>query len=87
MIRLLLFGTSGCHLCEQAEQIIDNCLQNNAELMIETLDIADEEQWQEQYALRIPVLYHPETKKDLGWPFDQTQVKEFILIALQNSAP
>ncbi len=87
MIRLLLLGTSGCHLCEQAEQIIDNCLQNNAELMIETLDIADEEQWQEQYALRIPVLYHPETQKDLGWPFDQTHVKEFILIALQNSAP
>ncbi|MDD1630028.1 MAG: hypothetical protein LUQ48_06415 [Methylococcaceae bacterium] len=35
----------------------------------------------------MPVLFHPETKKDLGWPFDQTQVKKFILIALQNSAP
>ena len=78
MIRLLLFGTSGCHLCEQAELIVINCLSNNKELTIETIDIAENEQWQEQYAIRIPVLYHLETKKDLGWPFNQAQVKEFI---------
>ncbi len=87
MIRLLLFGTSGCHLCEQAEQIINDCFPNSVDLTIETIDIAEQEQWQEQYAIRIPVLYHPESKNELGWPFDQTHVKEFILIALQNSAP
>jgi len=78
MIRLLLFGTSGCHLCEQAELIIKSCLANNKELTIETIDIAEQEQWQEQYAVRIPVLYDPETKKDLGWPFNTVQVKKFI---------
>jgi hypothetical protein len=78
MIRLLLLGTSGCHLCEQAQQIINYYFPNNVELTIETVDIAEQEQWQEQYTLRIPVLYHPETKKDLGWPFGPWQVKEFI---------
>jgi hypothetical protein len=78
MIRLLLFGTFGCHLCEQAELIIKNCLANNKELTIETIDIVEQEHWQEQYAVRIPVLYHPETKKDLGWPFNTAQVKKFI---------
>jgi hypothetical protein len=78
MIRLLLFGTFGCHLCEQAELIINDCLPNIVELTIEIIDIAEQEQWQEQYALRIPVLHHPETKKELGWPFDQTHVKDFI---------
>ena len=78
MIRLLLFGTAGCHLCEQAEQILNDCLPNYLELTIETIDIAEQEQWQEQYAIRIPVLYHQETKKDLGWPFDPTHVEEFI---------
>ncbi|MDD5269187.1 MAG: glutaredoxin family protein [Methylococcales bacterium] len=77
MIRLLLFGTSGCHLCEQAELIIKSWA-NNKELTIETIDIAGQEQWQEQYAIRIPVLYHPDTQKDLGWPFNHAQVKEFI---------
>ena len=78
MIRLLLFGTSGCHLCEQAELIIKSCLANNKELTIETIDIAEQEQWQEQYAVCIPVLYHPETKNDLGWPFNTALVKNFI---------
>lgn len=78
MIQLLLLGTSGCHLCEQAEQIIKDGLSTNLELTVETIDIAGQEQWQGQYAVRIPVLYHPDTKKDLGWPFDQTHVKKFI---------
>ena len=78
MIRLLLLGTAGCHLCEQAEQIINDCLPIKLELTIEIIDIAEQEQWQETYATRIPVLFHPETKKDLGWPFDQTDVNEFI---------
>ena len=78
MMRLLLLGTSGCHLCEQAQQIINDCLPNYSELTIETIDIAEQEQWQARYAIRIPVLYHPETKKELGWLFEQTQVTEFI---------
>ena len=78
MIRLLLFGTSGCHLCEQAQQILNDCMPSNIELTIETIDIAEQEQWQEQYSIHIPVLYHPDSKNELGWPFDQWQVKEFI---------
>jgi hypothetical protein len=83
MLRLLLFGTSGCHLCEQAEQIINDCRLNKIELTVEAVDIAEQEQWQEKYAFRIPVLYHPETQNDLGWPFDQMQVNEFTK-ALRN---
>ena len=78
MIRLLLFGTSGCHLCEQAQLILNDFFPNNVELTIETVDIAEQGQWQEQYAIRIPVLYHPESKNELGWPFNQAHVKEFI---------
>jgi len=78
MMRLLLLGTAGCHLCEQAEQIITNCLPNYSELTIESIDIAEQEQWQAGYAIRIPVLYHPETKKDLGWPFELAQLSAFI---------
>lgn len=77
-MRLLLLGTAGCHLCEQAEQIITGCLSNDLKLTIESVDIAEQEQWQAQYAIRIPVLYHPETQKDLGWPFDSTHVTAFI---------
>ncbi len=73
-MRLMLFGTSGCHLCEQAELIINECVPNG----VDYVDIAEQEQWQEHYALRIPVLVDPETKQELGWPFDQADVQGFI---------
>ena len=74
MVELILLGTSGCHLCEEAELILAECEHIN----IENIDIAEQQQWQEKYAIRIPVLYHSETEKELGWPFTQQQVQEFI---------
>ncbi|TRW94655.1 glutaredoxin family protein [Candidatus Methylobacter oryzae] len=73
-MRLILFGTSGCHLCEEAEVIVNACVSEG----VDYVDIAEQEQWQEQYAVRIPVLYDPETKQELGWPFDQMKVEDFI---------
>jgi len=78
MLQCLLLGTSGCHLCEQAEQIISACLPDKLGVTFEIIDIAEQEQWQENYAIRIPVLYHPETQKELGWPFDKADVIRFI---------
>jgi hypothetical protein len=79
MIRLVLLGTSGCHLCEQAMLIINAYLSGQWDrLVVEPIDIAEQEQWQEKYAIHIPVLYHPETQKELGWPFAQTNIEEFI---------
>lgn len=77
-IRLLLLETAGCHLCEQALAIANQCWLEDHELFIENIDIAECEEWQAHYATRIPVLYHPETETDLGWPFDQADVKVFI---------
>lgn len=74
MIKLILLGTSGCHLCEQAEQIMTAC----DHVEIELIDIAEQEQWQEKYAIRIPVLYHSKTGNELGWPFDSQQVQVFL---------
>lgn len=70
----MLFGTSGCHLCEQAKVIVNACVPGGAE----AVDIAEQEQWQELYAVRIPVLYDSETKQELGWPFDLAEVEDFI---------
>lgn len=79
MIKLLLLGTAGCHLCEEAEAIVDACReQATDQLTVETVDIAEQTQWQADYAVRIPVLYHPATQQVLGWPFGRNDVNEFI---------
>ena len=77
-IHLILLETSACHLCEQALTIVNQSQADDTELLVEHIDIADYPEWQPQYATRIPVLYHPETQQDLGWPFDQTDVNAFI---------
>lgn len=78
MLTLLLLGTSGCHLCEEAEEIIASCSLDTDKISIEMLDIAEQEQYQADFAHYIPVLYHFETMSRLNWPFDQRQVQEFI---------
>ncbi len=80
-MHLVLFGTAGCHLCEQAEDIVRLCLADSLKTVtIDTIDIAEDKHWHELYATRIPVLYHPETGRELAWPFDQTRVDEFIAL-------
>ncbi|NOS88183.1 MAG: glutaredoxin family protein [Methylococcaceae bacterium] len=77
MPQLLLLGTQGCHLCEQAEAIIHNCLADHA-FTVTPIDIAEQEHWQAQYAVRIPVLLHAESQQALCWPFDEMAVLGFV---------
>ncbi|MGR9046245.1 MAG: glutaredoxin family protein [Gammaproteobacteria bacterium] len=79
MIRLILFGTQGCHLCERAEELIGGYqAEKPGLLLIEKIDIAEQEQWQARYAVRIPVLYHIQTGEEFSWPFDQAGLRDFL---------
>lgn len=76
---LILLGTEGCHLCEEAEAILAALLaENNGRFAIKMIDIAEQQQWQEKYACRIPLIYHPETESELGWPFDKQMLQTFL---------
>ncbi len=73
----LLLGTSGCHLCELAEDIIDEC-HSVIDLPVKLIDIAEQTCWQHDFATRIPVLLHRESNNCLCWPFTQDDVITFI---------
>ena len=77
-IQLILLGTSGCHLCEQAEKIIHDSKKYFDSLLIIPIDIADKPEWQARYAIHIPVLYHLPSQQQLLWPFNLTTVTTFI---------
>ena len=76
-IELLLLGTDGCHLCEQAEAILHEA-NIESRCTLRQIDIAEEEQRWQDYAIRIPVLYHPKTKSSLDWVFTQDDVFAFL---------
>ena len=68
-----LYGTSCCHLCEEAETVL-----GEAGIVAEHIDIADDDGLLEKYAVRIPVLRRIDNGAELGWPFDVTAVVRFL---------
>lgn len=73
MTDFTLFGTEACHLCEKAESLLWQ-----AGLDFTKQDIIDDEQSQQLYALRIPVVLHHPSGLELGWPFSVEQIEAFI---------
>ncbi|QYK03025.1 glutaredoxin family protein [Shewanella psychrotolerans] len=68
----ILFHTDVCHLCEQAQALIDT-------LGIDYIkqDICDVEELAERYGTRIPVLLRQADQSELNWPFDIQQLQKF----------
>lgn len=71
-----LFGTLGCHLCEQAEAVVLPLVERG--LLVELMDVADRPEWVDDYGLRIPVLRRVDTGAELDWPFETEQVVWFL---------
>ncbi|RZA07837.1 MAG: glutaredoxin family protein [Moraxellaceae bacterium] len=76
-MKVYLYSTKGCHLCEEAKVILwPLLLQYSARL--KEIDIADDDQMIERYGVRIPVLGAPDTDTELDWPFTSEQVDTFL---------
>lgn len=71
-----LFGTLGCHLCEEAELLLQPFVAQG--LVVELCDIIDSPQWLERYALSIPVLRRTDNARELNWPFTVEEVHHFL---------
>ncbi|MCE9633940.1 MAG: glutaredoxin family protein [Methylophilales bacterium] len=73
--QLILYGTLGCHLCEQAEAIVIPVAQNH-QLHLSFVDIAEQSGF-DAYETRIPLLRLG--LRELDWPFDTITVTKFII--------
>lgn len=69
-----LYSTSGCHLCEQAEALLQPFLRVGL-FHVQVVEICHDEELVKRYGVRIPVLAcAAKGLEELGWPFDQAQV-------------
>ncbi|HEX5363796.1 MAG TPA: glutaredoxin family protein [Gallionella sp.] len=73
MSPLVLYGTSGCHLCAAARVALER-----AGVSAVSVDIAEEAELLERYGMRIPVLRRIDDGAELGWPFDRDAVERFV---------
>jgi hypothetical protein len=78
MQELELYGTSACHLCEVAETILASLLVQEYTWRVELIDIADSDATLERYALKIPLLRCVVDGRELAWPFDAANVRQFL---------
>ena len=76
MVRLILYSTSACHLCEQALDLLRS-LPASA-WTLEEVDISDSDTLFERYGLLIPVLRRDDTGAELNWPFDSRDVARLL---------
>jgi hypothetical protein len=85
-MQFILYGTSACHLCEIAEQMLQ--LQQNSQQQVasalggtpfdfDKVDISESDLLFERYGVLIPVLRHPDGR-ELNWPFSPEQLEQFL---------
>lgn len=74
-----LYGTVGCHLCEQAlEQIAMVVGFERVRDAVVSIDIADDDDLLDKYQERIPVLVCMRTQQTLDWPFDPAELQQWL---------
>lgn len=73
---LVLYGTSGCHLCDLAEQELLIWVAQGWQ--VELVDIAEDDQLLDRFSLMIPVLQHSASGRLLNWPFDSVALQTFL---------
>lgn len=72
-----LLGTSGCHLCDIAEQLLTQ-FQAVQPISYEYVDIADfDETLMLEFATTIPVILTP--SKRLGYPFSVLDLQQLLI--------
>jgi hypothetical protein len=76
MAMFILYGTKGCHLCDEAELLLKQ-VQSAIAFSWQYVDIALDERLIENYGIRIPVL-KKQADQELSWPFSLLDVVRFV---------
>lgn len=88
-VKVLLYTTLGCHLCEDAmdllkqyrtQQVTEPMAENagTEEIEIEEIEISESESLVESYGLRIPVISKLHTSEELDWPFTLNDLTRYL---------
>lgn len=77
MIKVFLFSTVGCHLCEDALDLL-NPYVDKGRVLVEEVDIADSDELMALYGVSIPVLKRSDNGQSLYWPFGSIDLDGFL---------
>ena len=75
--QVTLYTRPDCHLCELAEQMLEEC-----GMRWQVVDIETDLQLLRKYGIRIPVLYRADVDRELFWPFDPVTLQDFLQLEI-----
>ena len=75
-VELILYHTSGCHLCELAEGVVAQAVSAGADIQLTFVDIANSDDLMGRYGWTIPVL--AKGASELNWPFDVAKLQAWL---------
>ncbi|WP_034841401.1 glutaredoxin family protein [Endozoicomonas numazuensis] len=84
MLHLSLYTTSGCHLCNHAEEFLNILGQHpqlHSQFQWSSVEISESDALIERYGVRIPVI-GTDNGDEIGWPFEMEQLGEWIYSCL-----
>jgi len=70
----------GCPLCDEGLSI----LRHFPEIEANIVDVEEDVEKYQSYLLRIPVISYDNGKKELGWPFDEKDIREIVSFFRQS---
>jgi len=74
---LILYGTSACHLCDVAEDLLGYYRDNIYQIHYQKSDISESDDLFQRYGTRIPVLQRADGE-ELDWPFSARELGWFL---------
>jgi predicted DCC family thiol-disulfide oxidoreductase YuxK len=77
MTKLILYTTSHCHLCEQAEAMLVS-LEKDYEISWLAVEISEDDTLTDKYGLTIPVIRHTASQTEINWPFSRNDIASLI---------
>jgi thiol-disulfide isomerase/thioredoxin len=77
MTSVVLYTTLGCHLCEQAAEMLA-ALEAEGLVAVAAVEISDDPMLVERYGIRIPVVMNVATGSELGWPFTPEALRSLL---------
>lgn len=75
MSQLILYYQPDCHLCDEAEDLLQAAGLGESYLKV---DIETDLELLKSYGIYVPVLQRDHDKKELFWPFDHEELSAFM---------
>ena len=76
-MKIRVYTTLGCHLCEEAMSLLAQVRGGDMNIEVEEIEIADSDEMINRYGVRVPVIAR-EDDEEIDWPFNINKLESFL---------